>query len=353
MIPLLQLLIVFGAFQALFVALILLRKAPSKLYYRLFALFLIIEGITLVERLLAETGNIDWVPHLVGISHPINFIKPPILLAIAYAMMDPGFRLKKMHIWHALPFFFMLVMNIPFYFQSAAAKVEMATSFIHYVPSYQSFDFYWFCTFYLYIAVYLYLALRKLFQDEHQPGKIARAYGNVLKIYSGALLIFFIYFILSPAQIFTIASFNTISMVVMTLIIQSVAYKLLSSSRTISTGSQGYDPQQIARDCMSLKQKMEEDQLFLNDGLSLTLFAQQVDLPKAYVSHVINQGFGLTFKEWINNYRVGAAVKMMKKNGQLALIDIATICGFNNKVSFYRSFKKVTGKSPSDYYKSL
>ncbi len=353
-IPIFQLLIAFGAFQAFFIALILLFKAPAKLYYRLFAVFLLIEGVTLVERVLAETGYIELIPHLVGVSYPINFIKPPMLLAIAWAMMDPGFRLKRKHLWHAIPFGIMLALNMPFYFESAAAKVEMATTFINYVPTYQSFNFYLFCSFYLYIGIYLFLALRRIFNNPAlKPGKLARAYGNVLKIYAGALFIFLLYFLISPAQILVLESFNTISMVIMTLIIQSVAYSLLSGSRIITNNRGTLDPTQMAEDRKRLQQKMEDERLFLNDALSLSSFARDLDLPKTYVSQIINQGFGISFKEWINNYRVEMAVELMKQQTQTSMIDIALNSGFNNKVSFYRSFKRVTGKSPSEYYNTV
>jgi len=159
--------------------------------------------------------------------------------------------------------------------------------------------------------------------------------------------------LLSPSQILVIDSFNTISMVVMTLIIQSVAYSLLSGSRIIASTIGALDPVQMAEDRKLLQQRMEDDRLFLNDTLSLSSFARDLDLPKAYVSQIINQGFGVSFKEWINNYRVEMAVHLMKQQAQSSMIDIALNSGFNNKVSFYRSFKRVTGKSPSEYYNTI
>ena len=40
-------------------------------------------------------------------------------------------------------------------------------------------------------------------------------------------------------------------------------------------------------------------------------------------------------------------------DSSIQLIDIAYDSGFNNKVSFYRSFKRHTDQSPSAYFEAL
>lgn len=67
-----HLLIAFGALQALFLA-IILGTRKRELSAKLFATFLFIEGFTLVERLVAETGLMSDIPHILGISYPFEF----------------------------------------------------------------------------------------------------------------------------------------------------------------------------------------------------------------------------------------------------------------------------------------
>ena len=62
-----------------------------------------------------------------------------------------------------------------------------------------------------------------------------------------------------------------------------------------------------------------------------------------------------SFKDLLNQYRIDEALQIMAKNRdpKKSLIDIAYSCGYTNKVSFYRSFKKKMGVAPSAYYQSL
>lgn len=108
-------LIAFGAFQALFMASIILLQGPKRLAKQLFTGFLLIEGITLVERLLADTGLVESVPHLLGVSYPLSFIKAPLLFLSALSIIDPKFRLRKIHALHLIPFAIFLLLNVPFY----------------------------------------------------------------------------------------------------------------------------------------------------------------------------------------------------------------------------------------------
>lgn len=172
-----NILIAFGTFQALFMALVLLGGLRKGLAKPLFAILLLIEGITLLERLLADTHWMEAVPHLLGISYPISFIQPPLILWTAKAIIDSHFQFNR----------------------------------------------------------------------------------------------------------------------------------------------------------------------------------KQLQLPKKYVSDIINQSMGCSFKVLLNNYRIEEALQIMQKNTNpsISLIDIAYSSGYTNKVSFYRSFKKKMGVAPSEYYQKL
>ncbi len=109
-----NLLIAYGALQAFFISLVLLGSKPKPLFNKLFSFLLIIEVITLLERLLVETQLITSVPHLLGISHPISFLKPPLLLFMALTVTDREFKIKKKDYLHLIKFGLMLFLNVPF-----------------------------------------------------------------------------------------------------------------------------------------------------------------------------------------------------------------------------------------------
>ena len=150
-----HILIAFGALQALFLSAILISQG-KKPEYRLFASFLLIEGVTLVERLLAETNLMTDFPHVLGISYPLSFLKPPLLFILATKLTRPDFSFQKRHLLHGIPFLGMLLLNIPFYLLPAEEKVLYVSRFINYIPAYNSFNFWFFLSFFLYIGGYLF-----------------------------------------------------------------------------------------------------------------------------------------------------------------------------------------------------
>lgn len=353
-----NILIAFGAFQALFLAIVFLLQPKKTLPKKFFAFFLIIEGITLIERLLFETNLITEVPHLLGISYPINFIKPPILLFMALAITNPQFRLKKIHGLHLIFFLLILVMNIPLYMMEGADKIAFTKASMAALPDYTSFNFYFSLTFFANIGAYLFMAIRVLtrYKEHIKNNQLANWYLRILALYTVALGLGLLYFLLRPAGL-EIPLFNTISMLSMTFLIQSIAYRFFMKSEILNQKSStvGANIHQVIKDEQRIREKLEVEKAHLNDALDLESFARSLDLSKKYVSDLINQKFGKTFKALINEYRVEEAKNMMlqEKDSKVQLIDIGLESGFNNKMSFYRVFKQFTGKSPSEYLTDL
>ena len=60
----------------------------------------------------------------------------------------------------------------------------------------------------------------------------------------------------------------------------------------------------------------------------------------------------MNFFELINKYRVEEAMQLLKNNnGDFNIIDIAYEVGYNNKVTFNKSFKRVSNLTPSQFAK--
>ena len=354
-----HILIAFGALQAIFLFAILVTSG-SKLANRLFAFFLLIEGITLIERLLAETNLMVEFPHVLGVSYPLSFLKPPILLLLALGLTHSDFRLKVRHLLHGVPFVMILLMNIPFYVLSPGEKISYVSSFIEYVPTYDSFNFWFFLSFFLYIGVYLAHSCRVLvkYKKHIRNDRMANSYLKVLFLYSFLLSVQLLHFLIRPTGIVEFKLINEGSMLLMTFLIQSIAYNFLSNSKLLydqSTRKLNQDLQSFSNYAEEIRRKIETEKVYLDDTLSLEAFAASLSMPKKQVSEVINQRFGTTFKSLLNHHRVEEAKSIMKheSSDRPKLVEIGLRSGFNNKVSFYRTFKKLTGKSPSDYFQSI
>jgi len=110
-----------------------------------------------------------------------------------------------------------------------------------------------------------------------------------------------------------------------------------------------------ANEAATLKQKLEDTlqqkQVYLNKELSLAELAKQIDTSDKKLSTLLNQNLETNFYDYINNFRISAFKKGVSegKLEHLSIVGLALQCGFKSKSSFYRAFKKETGKSPSEF----
>lgn len=101
----------------------------------------------------------------------------------------------------------------------------------------------------------------------------------------------------------------------------------------------------------TLTRLMKEDQLFLNNDLSLDELALKANTTRHNVSLVINKYFEQNFFDFINQHRIEYVKDLFLKpecQGE-HVIQLAYRAGFNNKVSFNKAFKKFTGQTPLSY----
>lgn len=98
---------------------------------------------------------------------------------------------------------------------------------------------------------------------------------------------------------------------------------------------------------------MNSKKPFLDPELSLFKLASQLGISSHQLSYVINKGFDENFYQFINQYRIEEAKKMIQDPNMqhLSLIGIAFEVGFNSKTVFNTTFKKRTNQTPSEFKK--
>ena len=100
-----------------------------------------------------------------------------------------------------------------------------------------------------------------------------------------------------------------------------------------------------------LDQIMQARQEYLRPNLTLPKLAKRVGCSVNNLSQVINSGFGTSFFDYLNRYRVEHAKKLLtgldcQSN---AILHVAFTVGFNSNSAFYSAFKKYVGMTPAQY----
>jgi YesN/AraC family two-component response regulator len=101
----------------------------------------------------------------------------------------------------------------------------------------------------------------------------------------------------------------------------------------------------------NIQNLFQRDFLYRDPDLNLQKLAKLVASNPTYVTNAISQIGKTNFSILINRYRIEEAQEIIlvcqdKPNFN----EIAEQVGFNNRVSFYRWFKEITGLSPTEFY---
>ncbi|BFP43431.1 hypothetical protein FGF1_42760 [Flavobacteriaceae bacterium GF1] len=93
----------------------------------------------------------------------------------------------------------------------------------------------------------------------------------------------------------------------------------------------------------------KEGELFRNPNLKIADVADKLQIPPYLLSQFLNDNLGKSFAIFINEHRIEAAKKKLLSNNNFTLETIGYDCGFNSKSTFFSTFKKLTGLTPSNY----
>lgn len=93
----------------------------------------------------------------------------------------------------------------------------------------------------------------------------------------------------------------------------------------------------------------EQDKPFLNGDLTINDIVAVVFTNKLYISRAISQHTGRNFCQFVNYHRVMYSVDCFRKNPDLKVTELWSMCGFNTIVSYNMAFKLFMGENPSDW----
>lgn len=113
----------------------------------------------------------------------------------------------------------------------------------------------------------------------------------------------------------------------------------------------GLSDEQLLRYKQRLDRIMGSEQAFMQPDLTLPKLAETVDCSVNHLSQVINSGFGVSFFDYLNRYRIEHARELLEQRDSRdnAILNIAFKVGFNSNSAFYAAFKKYVGQTPAQY----
>ena len=102
-----------------------------------------------------------------------------------------------------------------------------------------------------------------------------------------------------------------------------------------------------------LNELMKNELLFKDANLKLQDVAQKLNVLPHYLSQFINDNLEKNFTNFLNEFRIEEAKKLIQSSSHLKLESIGYECGFNSKSTFYSAFKKVTGTTPARFKEEM
>lgn len=126
-------------------------------------------------------------------------------------------------------------------------------------------------------------------------------------------------------------------------------YKL-KEAKTSSPATPEIDQKMIKE----LTRLMEEEEIYLTEGLSIRQLAEKMTVKEYKLRQTINQQLGFAnFNAFLNTYRIQAACDILadEKRQDLTILEIAFQLGYNSLAPFNKSFKQITGTTPTKWRK--
>ncbi|GGD03298.1 helix-turn-helix domain-containing protein [Hyunsoonleella pacifica] len=347
-------------------------KTSKKLSNQLLASFLIITAIDI--SVFFYHNFISFPPTVEMLRIQISNFKDPLLFLYILSIIYSDFKLKWIHLIHAIPWLICIIILTPNFFLvsqeiqasflsnynqtreaeiigtlSKMIEVVYIIAELYYIIRYrklllenftgkEAFDNYrWVKQLITFILIGQLLTYTKGYLRDNGPFDMELV--NVFRIILLAFGLFFSLWLVFKA-------------LVSPKLFRGINVKLQLSKEMLSTSDNNTTKnQQIEH----LKRYMVNEEPFLEPSLTVKKLSEQIDIPHRELSILINQQLGQHFFDFVNSYRIEKAKSILKdpSKKKYTVLEILYEVGFNSKSSFNTAFKKHTGLTPTVFRKKL
>jgi AraC-like DNA-binding protein len=357
----------FAALLGLFIFVILnLKKGVNRVSTFLMSLFVLFNALFILHLSLYLINCQYYFPNTLLFSTVFTFLYGP-LIYFYFKMTAINYQLRWRDALHLLPAAVLFVYISPFYLLTSIEKFvilfdqeDILTYEANFIIAAKiaSLVLYGFLTYKIY----------RVGKKKSEKKKFKLLWQrNIIAIYITYVIAFIVYTTITSG-FFDFPIFFHLQILVVVSLVFYVAYityvqpeifkgevKLVDPISIFKYKSSALTPSYSLELKDSLVQLLNEENIYKESGISLDLLSERLGTSRHNTSQVINEHFDMNFYELMNKYRIDEAIQLIKneKDSNLNIIDIAYKVGFNNKVTFNKSFKKALSVTPSQYIKSI
>lgn len=354
-----------GIVQGLFLIIILVYRhsrnhMASRLLIAMIVPILVIHSGYLVIR----TEGFYVIPQVFGLSFGLMFLFGPLMWLYGRSVLDAEYKWRPRDWLHFLPFGIQFALNIPFLAEDAGEWQslirELMSGRLKINPV--AMTSYGLQT--VHLVTYLLYTARMVGKTDMNHRYMVPVEMRI--VWMKRLLSVYALLAITLAVVVTYISlrgvYNPLTHYVQSLITTAIVYicafRFVLDPEVIRPDfSQKYaayavlSPDEESAYEKKIRKLFEEEKLFQDPDLNLAVLAERLDLSTHRVSQLINKKFGKTFAELVNEYRVNEFLRRLNapEFQSHSVLAIALDVGFRSKSAFNSAFKRITGKTPSDF----
>ncbi len=130
--------------------------------------------------------------------------------------------------------------------------------------------------------------------------------------------------------------------------------EIIKESNSLEIKKKLISDEKLEENKIELLKMMSTRKPYLDAEFSLVKLANELQTTTHLLSYTINNGFNENFYQFVNRYRIEESKKLLlnPNKNNLTLVAIGYEVGFNSKSAFNTTFKKITGRTPSEFKKN-
>lgn len=354
-------------FIGVFIAIVLnLKKRSDRIANLLISIFVFQHSLFIIHVSLLLTNYEYYLPHTLYISTLFSYLYGP-LIYFYFKRITTGYLFRSLDILHLLPTILLVIFLLPIYNLPEEEKLRILLNdqrpYITIISDAKLIS----------LCIYTFLVIRvyvnSIMRNKNIP-KVKRNWQKTIVVLSVIyILSYFLYDVLLirriidgfPVHLHIITTGLLVLYISYMAFVQPFVFEgSIVIMRRVEYSLNKYKKSGLTKLLsLELKEKLlyllDHEKIYRKNDISLQKLSELLNTSRHNTSQIINEHFNLNFFELINMYRIEEAKQLLKaeNNKKVNIIDVAYEVGFNNKVTFNKSFKKYNQVTPSEYLKML